>query len=184
MTGLLRRAAQGVLSGLWLCLAVPAAQARNGGDEEALIKAAFVYNFAKFTRWPDGAVEAAGAPLTLCLAGEDELVDALDRLAGKTVKGRPLAVQAIKGGQVPRQCQMLYVAASEQRRQGDLVRPLQRQPILTISQLAGFARAGGVVELYREDGRIRFIINLAAARGAGLEISPNLLNLAVVIGQD
>ena len=178
----LRLALAAGLGGLWLGVATPAG-ARNGADEEQLIKAAFVYNFAKFTRWPEGSAEVADTPLTLCIAGDDELAGALGHLAGKIVKGRPLVVQDSKASPA-RHCQMLYVAASEQKRQVDLVRPLHRLPILTVSQLPGFVGAGGMVELFREEGRIRFIINLAATRAAGLEISPNLLNLAVVVGQD
>lgn len=158
--------------------------AQDSAGEEALLKAAFIYNFAKFTHWPEEARADRGAPLSLCIAGEDDLAEALMRLRGRLVRGRPLSVQAFREAGVPGGCDMLYVAASEHRRQSNLVRPLRGLPVLTVSELPGFAHAGGSIELYREAERIRFIINLGAARAAGLEISPNLLRLAVVVGQE
>ncbi|MDD3529993.1 MAG: YfiR family protein [Gallionellaceae bacterium] len=168
-----------LLLALWLC---PAAQADVPAGDALLLKTAYVYNFAKFVRWPEGAPASANA-LSLCVAGTDELADALARLRGRLVRGRPLTVQYLNGGQVPKHCQMLYVAASAQARQAELLQSVRGQPVLTISELPGFARAGGVIELYREGTRLHFIINLGVARAAGLEIQPGLLGLAVVIGQ-
>jgi len=160
------------------------AQAQESAERERLIKTAFIYNIAKFTRWPENAADQASATLSLCIAGEDELVDALGQLRGKTIKGRPLAIQTLKTAQVPKNCEILYVAGSKRSGQLDLIGSAGGQPTLTVSELPGFGRNGGMVELYREEGRVRFIINLGAARAAGLEISPRLLNLAVVIGQE
>jgi len=173
-----------ICAGLWLSSATPVAMAEDGSDDENLLKAAFIYNFALFTHWPENAPEEKGAPLSLCIAGEDDLAIALGRLRGKLVQGRPLTIQTLKDVRVPRNCHMLYVATSEKESYPNLVKAMRARPILTVSELPKFAHAGGVFELYRENGRIRFIINLGVARKAGLEISPKLLNLAVVISAE
>lgn len=160
--------------------ASPVAIAQESAGDEPLVKAAFIYNFAKFTRWPESALGEPGTPLSLCIAGTDELVPALEQLSGKTVKGHPVDLQALNSGlQVPRTCDILYVATSEQKRHIELVKSIRSQPILTVSELPRFAHAGGIIEFTRESGRIRFIINLDAARAAGLEIHPNLLRLGI-----
>jgi hypothetical protein len=80
---------------------------------------------------------------------------------------------------------MLYVPTSMAKTDlVELIEVLQNHPILTISEVAEFARLGGGVELYQKEGRTRFIINLGVIRRAGLEINPRLLKLAVVIGQE
>jgi hypothetical protein len=181
----LRLAATGLVlcACLWLAgEGFSVALARDSAVEPQLIKAAFIYNFAKFTRWPERAIEPGSTALTLCIAGEDDLSEVLDRLGGKLVKGHSLSVQPYKPGL--RNCNMVYVAASEHKRLPELTKALSNQPVLTISELPGYARSGGIIELFRDDGRIRFIVNLASARTAGLEISPSLLSLATVIGQD
>lgn len=163
---------------------MPVAMAQDSAEEEVLLKAAYLYNFAKFTRWPEDAMGEPGAPLSLCIAGGDDLADVLERLRGKLVKGRPLSIQTIKDGRALRGCQMLYVAVSEQQRYPDLVKSARGQPVLTVSELPGFSDSGGIIEIFREHERIRFIINLGVARRAGLEISPNLLKLAVQVDQE
>ncbi|TCJ12953.1 YfiR family protein [Parasulfuritortus cantonensis] len=160
------------------------AQERAESEDAVLVKVAFVYNFAKFSRWPDSALGQPGAPLTLCVAGDDETAAALGQLQGKPVKGRPLAVEKLRPGRPARACQLLYVATSEQGRQAELLRAAGGQPVLTVSELPRFASQGGMIELAHPGGHPRFVINLAAVRGAGLEISPNLLALAQVLGQD
>ncbi|MDD4882548.1 MAG: YfiR family protein [Gallionellaceae bacterium] len=181
------------LTGLLLCTCLwlfagggAVAMAQDSAEDELLLKAAFIYNFAKFTLWPEDAMGEAGTPFSLCIAGEDDLADALARLSGNQVKGRPLSILAVREARLPGRCQMLYVAASQQRGYPDLLRSLHGRPILTVSELPRFASSGGVIELYREHERVRFIINLGIARGAGLEISPSLLRLAAEVyqGQD
>lgn len=176
---------------LWLFAgAMPVALAADRVDEEGLLMAAFIYNFALFTQWPEtDTPDAKGAPFALCIAGEDALVESISRLKGKIIKGRPLVIQSFKDAQnatpVSKKCQLLYVARSEKKNLFNLLKTVRGQSVMTLSELPQFADTGGVVELYRENGRIRFMINLTVARKVGLEISPNLLKLATsVIGAE
>ena len=174
-----------ICAACWLFAgAMPIALAGDNVEDVNLLKTAFIYKFSLFTHWPENTLNEKGAPLLLCVAGEDDLADALGQIKGKIIKGHPLGIQAIKDVQAPRNCHILFIAASEKKNLPSLIKAVSGQPVLTISELPRFASAGGIFELYRENGRIRFIINLGAARKAGLEISPNLLNLATVIGTE
>lgn len=165
---------------LWLLAnAASPAIAQGSAKDEPLVKAAFIYNFAKFTRWPESALGAPGAPLSLCIAGTDELADVLWQLSARMIRGHPVVLQTVKGVQVPGSCHMLYVASSEQKAHLDIIHAVRNQPILTVSELPGFSNAGGIIELYRKNERLQFFINADAARTAGLEISPSLLKLGV-----
>ena len=163
---------------------LPVANAQHADDAERLLKAVFIYNFAKFTRWPEKSGEAEGNSLKMCTVGNDELVDALVQLGGKVIKGRPVTILSIDETQCPGCCHLLYIANSERERRMDLISSVRGEPVLTISETPGFVNAGGIIELYHEQGRVRFIINLAAARSAGLEFSSRLLNLAVVVNRE
>jgi hypothetical protein len=174
-----------IYAAFWLfASAMPIALAGDSVEDVNLLKAAFIYKFTLFTNWPENTLNEKGAPLSLCIAGEDELADALSQLRGKIIKGHPLGIQAIKDVQVPRTCHILFIAASEKKNLLNLIKAVSGLPVLTISELPRFASTGGIFELYRENGRIRFVINLGASRKAGLEISPNLLNLGTVVGVD
>lgn len=61
------------------------------------MKAAFLYNFARFVEWPRDAFQSDQTPIILCLFGYDPFGSALDELVrGKTINGRELLAQRIK----------------------------------------------------------------------------------------
>ena len=160
----------------------PNALAEDRVNDESLLKAAFIFNFAQFTDWPESG--GRGEPLSLCIAGTDALANALGRLGGKIVKDQVLLIQPIESVRSVKNCSMLYVASSEAATQSAWLKPISGQAVLSISELPGFAEKGGIFELYRDHARVRFMVNLAVARRAGLKISPNLLNLATIVGAD
>lgn len=170
---------------LGVCLLVSSTMqvvlAHNTNEEEQLLKAAFIYNFVKFTGWPESTWQEKDAPLMFCIAGKDELVDKIMLLDGRSLKGRTVSVQLIDDLQTISGCHVLFIASSEKDRYIGIVKAVRGKPVLTVSEIPGFGRLGGVIELYRENKQNRFIINLGVAREAGLEVSSRLLNLAVVI---
>ena len=155
--------------------------AQNNTKHEPLLKAAFIYNFAKFTRWPENVWQEQTTSLNLCTAGKDTLISELERLAGKTIKQHPVTIQPLEKVQHLKNCHLLYIATSEKKRYKDILKSTQGEPILTVSELPHFVDSGGIIELYRKKSQTHFIINLGAAREAGLVISSRLLNLAKVI---
>lgn len=168
----------------WLCLfvcRVPAVLAHDLNGDEHLLKSAFIYNFVKFTNWPRETNTDLGGALTLCTTGNDELVGSLQRLDAQMVRGRQIRVRTLDPGEVGTACQVLYVAASEHDRFSRFIELTRAMPVLTISQIRGFADAGGIIQLYRARTRIRFKINLAVARDSGLNLSARLLDLAELV---
>lgn len=176
---------------LWICacfwLLVSSQQiasAQTAAEEEHLIKAAFIYNFAKFTRWPESSWAKQSGPLHLCTVGEDKLVDELRRLGGQTIHAHPVITRSLAKAQNPEACHLLYIATSEQQHYKNILKTLHGKPVLTVSELRHFGRSGGMIELYRDQGKTHFIINLGTARAAGLELSARLLSLAVIINDE
>jgi len=147
-------------------------------SNERLFKAAFVYNFAKFTHWPDNENEK----FQLCTIGHSPLINDLKQLQGKSIQGRTVNIKTIDQIQTARHCQLLYIATSEKDRYKNILDFTQSQPILTVSELSFFARNGGIIQFYRKNNKTRMVINLDSAHKAGLEISSRLLILAEIIG--
>jgi hypothetical protein len=168
--------------GVWLnACGLSVASAQVSDADNRLLRAAFIYNFAKFTRWPEQALGEQDDPLMICTLGRDESVLGLERLGGKTIRGRSAVIKPIEGMPLAGACHVLYIARSEQERYRPIIAALGAEPVLTISELGSFGHSGGMIELYQEHDRIRFIINQRAAHKAGLHFNSRLLNLAVVI---
>jgi hypothetical protein len=151
-------------------------------EDERLLKAVFIYNFAKFAHWPDDAWAAGETTLVLCVAGSDELAVTLERLAGQSVGGRSVVVRPYAEGPAGESCKLLYIAGSEHRHFAGLLEPVAPHPVLTISQIRGFADMGGMIQLYRDKDRVRFKINRAVVSASGLQLSARLLDLAELVG--
>ena len=157
----------------------PAAAAET--SREYLIKAAFLYNFAKFTEWPAGSFPDSAAPLDVCVFGEDPFGGALESIAGKTIRGRRVAVHRVASIEAAAACHLLFISDSEATRLAGILDSQRGRPVLTIAEMPGFSRSGGIINLTTNpDHRIRFEINVGIARRVGLRLSSKLLNLAEI----
>ncbi len=157
----------------WAAAAEPAREHR--------IKAAFIYNFAKFTHWPAGSFADGEAPLDFCIYGEDPLHGALDAIAGKTIRGRKVTVRRIAAIAASAGCHLLFIGDSEAERLTGILAAVGDRPVLTVADMPNFTRAGGIINLKTtEEDRLRFEINTGTARRAGLKFSSKLLSLAEI----
>ena len=148
-------------------------------EREYLIKAAFLYNFARFTQWPDSAFAADG--LRICVLGDDPFGAALDSIAGKTIRGREVRVERVTDDAAAQRCQVLFVSASEGGRLAEVIGAIEGLPILTIADMPDFATSGGIINLKTVENKIRFEINITAAERAGLRFSSKVLKLADLV---
>jgi hypothetical protein len=159
--------------------AITASAAQTPTASDVAVKAAFVYNFAKFAEWP---TRAAHAPIIVCVVGDDAIAAALvDTVRGKNINGHALEIWRPQEGTTWRTCSVLFIAAAESRQSASDLGGIRTMPILTVSDGKGFSQAGGIIELYVEGGRMRFAINVDAAERSGLQLSSRLLGLAKVI---
>lgn len=145
------------------------------------IKAAFVYNFTKFTDWPDDAFTSSNAPLKLCTFGAEGLHSALHRVQGKRVKSRILTTRHPASAGELDDCHLIFFGAAEWPELEKMLKDLTHRPILTIGDVPGFIRFGGIINLKTVNGKIRIEINVAAAEAAGLRFSSKLLRLSKVV---
>ncbi len=186
-----RRLAILVIGGCMLAMSVwiagtqaddrPARPTGAKASREYLLKAAFLYNFAKFTSWPTEVISGAGKPVRLCILGKDPFGAALESIEGKNIQKRPLVTIRIARVSDAGGCQIIFIASSEEVRLRGILSGLRELPILTIAEMSNFARAGGIIGLKTVEDRIRFDINVDAANEANLKFSYKLLQLADIV---
>jgi hypothetical protein len=168
--------------GVALLLGWPAIGAEGQNAIENKVKAAFLYDFAVHTEWPAGAFAGPDAPLVIGLAGGVPFATVLkDSLQGKTLGGRRIVARAV-GANVPAdQCHLLFIGAVKPERATALLAAVAGKPVLTVSEAEGFAQRGGILNLFKEEGSIKFEANPDAAARAQLKLGSQLLKLARVI---
>ncbi|MBK1717791.1 YfiR family protein [Thiocystis violacea] len=170
----------GAVAGLllaWLATLAPALALAQ--VEEAELSAAYLYNFSKFVHWPATALSDSSNALVLCVYGRPGSAgEAIGALDGKPAQGHRIRVERLARGDTFKGCQIVYVSDSERPFLSPLLRTLANQPALTVSDIPGFASAGGMIGLVMVDNRLRFEINRQSAEAAGLTISSQVLKLA------
>jgi hypothetical protein len=175
-----------------LCFIVPLALALLGSfartaDASSLeyrVKAAFLYNFAKFIEWPPQAFPEPQTPYTICVLGEDPFHGDLDSTTeNQLVQGRKLVVRRLADMKGIPGCHILFVASSERDQLRSILDTVGDAPILTVGEDEDFIRLGGRLRFFVSENKVRFEINLAATERAHLKLSAKLLSLARVVGK-
>lgn len=135
--------------------------AQGTAASEYAVKAAFLGKFPQFVKWPSGG----GSP-TVGILGNNPF--------GSALRARQASrVEDLKG------CQIIFIAKSERGNIGAILSGLAGTNVLTVGESDGFARQGGIIGFTLEGDKMRFEINLVAARRNGLVIDSRLTELAV-----
>ncbi|MBI4515287.1 MAG: YfiR family protein [Deltaproteobacteria bacterium] len=164
--------------------AVPPAPAQAPVASEYQVKAAFLYNFAKFVEWPAPASAEPDGKFVIGVLGDDPFGSDLDEvIRGKTVNGQPLELRRFQPAEDVRGCHIVFISASESGRLEGILASLRQSSVLTVADMPGFSERGGMVTLLRKGTRVGFEINTVPAIEAGLRISSKLLQLADTVRQ-
>ncbi len=161
------------------------ANAETRTAREYRIKAAFLYNFAKFTEWPADKFRDETAPMILCVIGTDPFGPILENtVIRKKIKGRSIIVNRSTTVDNLKTCHVLFVSSSERENLPEIVASLSGAAVLTTGDMDRFAKRGGIIKLTKKGNKIRFEINPKAAKRAGVKLSSYLLSLATIITED
>lgn len=148
------------------------------------VKAAYLFNFAKFVEWPASKLPPPSTPLRLCIFGTDDpFGDALTALEGKSIREHRLVIERIRRPQQITSCHILFVPRREFRLARSLLEATAGEPVLTVTEAEEDGEPRGIINLIRRGNRIVFQITPQEAERNGLRISSRLLQLAEVYEQ-
>jgi hypothetical protein len=151
-----------------------------GAAMEYELKAAFVYNFAKFVEWPPQALSPTGDSLVLGVLAQDPEKDAFEALQGKMVQGRTLVVKKCTVSEL-KDCQMVFISAAASRWLGPALSAVRDRPVLTVTDEVEGVANQGIINLVTSGGKVRFQVDARQARRLGFKISSQLLQLALCV---
>ena len=163
-----------------LCFLAVVAQAQSATEYQ--VKAAFLFNFARFVEWPAEAFPTADAPLQICILGQDPFgADFEQMIVDKSVNGHRMEIAHPEGVPQARACHILFIAFSEKPRLREILQGLRGTSVLTVGEVPGFVQMGGIINFVLDDNRVRFEINQRAAQIVRLKLSARLLTVAKLV---
>ncbi len=146
------------------------------------VKAAFLYNFARFVTWPDSSFQSPNPPLIIGVFGNDPFGSTLEQtIQDKTAQNHPLIIQRFKKIEDTHNCHILFIAPSAQKELTSLLKHLQTSPILTVGEQNDFCQNGGMINFILVNRRVRFEISPQAIERSALIMSSRLLKLAQIV---
>lgn len=150
--------------------------------DEYHIKAAYVYNLAKFVEWPSGAFRSATEPIAICVLGQSPIADALEEaVAGEKIDQRRLTVRRVSDVQGANTCHILFIAACSRKHLRSILASLKTDGTLTVGETDDFLEKGGALNFLLEGNKVRIEVNMNAVERQALHISSRLLSLARVV---
>lgn len=149
-------------------------------DQNANLKAVFIYNFTMYFDWNAASTDA---DFIIGVIGSSPVKPALLMVAAtKDVRGRKIVIKSFRNSADITACDMLFIP-------GDCKIPLsmilERVPegTLTVSEKPGYAMAGACLNFLLVNNRLKFEANLDALSKARLKASSQLLKLAIIVNK-
>jgi len=173
-----------MVSAFWCAVSAPSAEALDRKPTEQQVKAAYLYNFAKFVEWPAGPLSDPSDTIVFGILGDDPFGTDIDAVAGKSVNGKKTQVRRYRDVSEIRTCHVLFISASERGKFGKILQDLGSIGTLLVSDMKNFAVRGGMIGFIITDGTVGFEVNLSAVARAGLTVHSRLLNMSVIVQEE
>lgn len=138
------------------------------------MKAVLFYRLSQFIYWPEQS--APPTPAILCVVGKNPF--------GATIAQIDHNTSAIEVRVAPSDlgsCNLLFISRSETGNLDSWLKRIEGINAVSVSDIPGFARSGGMIELPLDGERIGIVINRRSAQRKNIEFKAQLLRLARII---
>jgi hypothetical protein len=155
----------------------------SANDADQRLRAAVVYRLARYAGWNAKVFADEKSPVVIGVLGDDAFARTLAEVSnGKTSEGRRFDIRTLKKSADATGCHLLFVSKSEQGNLRKILEDVAKQPLVTVSDMEGFTRSGGMVQFWVSRGMPRFEVNLGAAKAAGVTLSSRFLRFSRIVG--
>lgn len=140
------------------------------------VEAGLLAAFPEYLRWPTTAFKDASSPLVIGILGQDPFRDILDTaVRGKFHEGRKIIIKRADHIDGLKGCQMIFIAKSLNAGIADLLRDLNRDAVVTVGEADDFLQKGGAIAFRMIGDKVRYEMNRAALKQAGIQVDSRLL---------
>ena len=150
---------------------------------EYQLKAVFLFHLTQFVDWPSDAFTNAKSPYVIGVLGSNPFQGALEAaVKGEVVRNRTIEVLYFKSVKDISACHILFVTRAASSQLPAIIVHLDDKSVLTVVEVEGLEKRGGVICFIPAGDKLRLRVNLAAAKTARLNISTKLLRWAEIVG--
>lgn len=166
----------------WACFVSSVAYAQESKPSDYQVKAAYIYNFGKFVKWPPMSAAGRTGVFTICVFENDSFGTVLQStLARASLNGRPVVIKRLEKPKDASGCHILFIDSGQETRLPEILAAAKEASVLTVSDMPDFTRRGGMIQFVLIGDKVRFEINIASAESASLVLASDLLKVATAI---
>jgi len=166
-----------LLFALFLLFVPQASHAEVAAEYE--LKSAYLFRFVEYVEWPGGPNTN---PVVIGIHHFEPYRETIAaHLADARSGDHPVVFRAIESLSDARECHILFVNSNSRQTLSGYLDVLDDAPVLVVTDIKSGARMGAAISFFTTDGKIRFVINQAAAEKAQLNISSRLLRLGRIV---
>jgi len=165
---------------------------------EYQLKAAYIYKILPFVHWSEDG-DPHGA-LTIGVFGKEAHLAARRLLTGRTISSKDKNTRRIEVVELTTQaiteigaidafkflarCDVVFVSVTCRAQSRKILEWARGRSVLTFGETDEFLESGGIINFVTEQKKIRFEVNLVAARSAQLTMGAQLLRVAKRVIKD
>ncbi len=151
---------------------------------EYKLKAAYLYQFTKFTQWPESKFEDANTPIKICVLGHNPFGSLLDNFSNRSSQQRSISIKLIKNLKALPDCHIVYIDKSEKKRLQNILKKIKNMPVLSVSDITGFAQKGGIIGFIPKHKKLGIEVNIKASKIAKTKLSSKLIEISSVVDSE
>lgn len=164
-----------------LCAPVCAQEVEDPVDTEYRVKAAFIYNFLRFTEWRTARSHSDPSDtIRVGVFGDQKSYPYLREMEKRDLDGHRIRVLPVKTHDALVDCHVVFFPGDAYKDDAVRMNELANRGILLIGEGYDFLKQGGLIGFYRKAHQVGFAVNLKACRRSSLRISSRLLEVADV----
>lgn len=162
---------------LSLLLTISAVQAVDRAAEYK-IKTAYLYNFAKFVKWPEDRFDSSDSKINICIINDNPFGNIINVLHRKTAQGRQFNLKINPTEYELNTCHMMFFPRSFTEEHKMILNKIKTLPVVTVGEGSEFAEHGGIIAFVVQSNTVTFELNLDSATTANISVSSKLAEVA------
>ncbi|MCK5728245.1 MAG: YfiR family protein [Methylococcales bacterium] len=143
------------------------------------VQAKYLKSLSSNVIWPPSSVQAKSASFDLCILGENNFKDYLEKVytTKSKIQRKPVRVIYINKAEESMGCHVLFISLSEDTNLEAILDFVSDKPIMTVSAIRGFIERNGLFQYYMQGTKVKIKGNSIIFTGHLLKINPALSNV-------
>lgn len=148
-------------------------------DTTAIVKAAYIYNFAKLIDWP--SANKQGNFIIGVYGTTNVYKELINKYSTKRIGTQDIEIKKLSESPEVGSVHVLFVAQSNIKDLKAILSNLQFEPVLVITESEGAINAGSIINFLVIDSNLKFELNVSEAKNRQLIVGSRLKDLAYKI---